>query len=140
MGILSDALTAALRDCGAPQMGAGGSQSLAGAPRAILAPRAAAVGMPPAAMEVEGDALYRLFARFERSGYADSVRSCIGTAPNQSIEPRQLGNALGTEGVGEPAGRTGLARDVLLGQLARLLPTAIDHLTLPRRLDTVRRP
>jgi len=91
-------------------------------------------------MEGEGDALYRLFARFERSGYADSVRSCIGTAPNQSIEPRQLGNALGTEGVGEPAGRTGLARDVLLGQLTRLLPTAIDHLTLPRRLDTVRRP
>ena len=140
MGILSDVLTAALRDYGAPQMGAGGSQSLADAPRAILAPRAAAVGMPPAAVEVEGDVPYQLFARFERSGYAASVRSWIGTAPNQLIEPRQAAHALGTEGVDELAGRTGLARDGLLGQLARRLPTGIDHLTPRRRLDTVRRP
>ena len=71
--------------------------------------------MPPAAVEVEGDVPYQLFARFERSGYAASVRSWIGTAPNQLIEPRQAAHALGTEGVDELAAARDLPAMVCWG-------------------------
>jgi uncharacterized protein YidB (DUF937 family) len=139
MGSLSDAIAGALRDHATQQVGATGSSPLAEALRSLLAPRATAAGAPADAVEPEGDALHQLLARFERSGYADIIRSWIGTGANQPIEPHQLAGALGNEHLDDLSDRTGLTREALLGQLARLLPAVIDRLTPQGRLVGVPR-
>jgi uncharacterized protein YidB (DUF937 family) len=138
MSLLTDAISAALRSANTPQMGASGSQSLADALRSLLAPRAAAAGAPADTTQAEGDALHELLTRFERSGYADIVRSWIGPGANQPIEPHQVGHALGAPSVEELANQTGLPPETLLAELARLLPTVIDRLTPQGRLDRER--
>src|SRR2546423_15672829 len=95
MGSLSDAIAGALRDHATQQVGATGSSPLAEALRSLPAPRATAAGAPADAVEPEGDALHQLLARFERSGYADIIRSWIGTRANPPLEPPQPAAALG---------------------------------------------
>jgi uncharacterized protein YidB (DUF937 family) len=138
MSFLNDVIDAALRQHNVQQVGATGSSSLADALRSLLAPKSAGARLSPDATHTEPDALHELFSQFERSGYGDIVRSWIGVGQNQPIEPEQVGAALGPTKVDELSGDTGLPREALLEQLARLLPTIIDGLTPQGRLpDTV---
>jgi uncharacterized protein YidB (DUF937 family) len=134
MSFLNDAIDAALRQHNVQQVGATGSSSLADALRSLLAPKSADSGLAADATHAEPDALHELFSQFERSGYGDIIRSWIGVGQNQPIEPEQVGAALGPRKIEELSDDTGLPRETLLDQLARLLPTIIDRLTPQGRL------
>jgi uncharacterized protein YidB (DUF937 family) len=77
----------------------------------------------------EEEGLSGLVERFRRGGLEGLIRSWIGTGANKPISPEQLQLALGPEKVNELAHDTGLPRDDVLSQLARLLPEVIDKLT-----------
>jgi uncharacterized protein YidB (DUF937 family) len=129
MSLLNDVIGAALREHNVPPMGASGTSPLVDALRSLLAPRSTAAGAPPDETHAEPDALRQLLDQFQQGGYADVIRSWIGTGPNQPIEPHQLGQALGSGKVDELAAQSGLPHETLLQQLARLLPTVIDGLS-----------
>ena len=62
-------------------------------------------------------------------GLGGAVDSWISTAPNQSVEPQQLGQALGPDTVSQLAQQSGIDATTLLPLLASLLPQIIDFLT-----------
>ena len=134
MSVLNDVIGAALREHNVAQVGSAGTSPLVDALRSLLAPRSTAAGATPDETQAEPDALRQLLERFQQGGYADVIRSWIGTGPNQPIEPHQLGQALGSDKVDELAAQTGLPHETLLQQLARLLPTVIDRLSPQGRL------
>jgi uncharacterized protein YidB (DUF937 family) len=134
MTLLNDVINAALRNYNVPQVGASGSSRLEDALRSLLAPKSTDAGAPADETHVEPDALQQLIARFEQSGYADIIRSWIGSGENQPIEPHQLKDALGPKKVEELSRETGLPNHALLDELGRLLPIVIDRLTPQGRL------
>ena len=134
MGILSQAIDAALRSHNVPQAAGTGTSPLAEALRSLLAPRSTATGEPADAAAPEPDALQALLARFQQGGYADIIRSWISSGQNQQIEPHQLNEALGPTRVAELAEQTGLPHQTLLSELARVLPIVIDRLTPQGRM------
>ena len=129
MSLLNDVIQSALRDQAIPQLGSTGTLPLADALRSLLSPETARSGAAPDETHLEPDALQQLLARFERSGYADAVRSWIGNGRNEPIAPHQVGDALGPQTVDTLTQQTGLPRENLLDELARLLPTIVDRLT-----------
>ena len=66
---------------------------------------------------------------FQRNGMGDVMNSWIGTGQNQSIAPDALGKVLGSDVLGQLTQHTGMDQGDLLGQLAQLLPHAVDKLT-----------
>lgn len=69
----------------------------------------------------------------QQHGLGDAVQSWIGSGTNQQVSGDQLGQALQGGGLGslleEAAGKLGVGKDQLLGQLSQVLPGAVDHLT-----------
>jgi uncharacterized protein YidB (DUF937 family) len=57
------------------------------------------------------------------------VDSWISTGPNQSVEPQQVGAALGPANVNQISEKSGLPVEALLPLLATFLPMIIDMLT-----------
>lgn len=74
-----------------------------------------------------------LASTLQQHGLGDAVQSWIGNGANQAISSGQLGQALQGSGLGsvvaEAAGKMGVDQNQLLGQLAQVLPHAVDHLT-----------
>jgi uncharacterized protein YidB (DUF937 family) len=68
-------------------------------------------------------------SELERKGLGDTVRSWVGTGPNQSISPDQLHEALGAQTLQQIASRVNLSVPELVQKLAQVLPQAIDKLT-----------
>ncbi|MGC1548104.1 MAG: YidB family protein [Rhodanobacter sp.] len=69
----------------------------------------------------------------QQHGMGDAVQSWVGTGANQEISSGQLGQALQNGGlssvVNDAAGKLGVDPSQLLGQLAQVLPHAVDHAT-----------
>lgn len=80
--------------------------------------------------------LGELVDRFKQSGQGQAAESWVGPGANQSVEPRQLEQAIGLEVLETLSQRTGLSRDELLARLTQELPTAVDRLTPDGRLPT----
>jgi uncharacterized protein YidB (DUF937 family) len=70
-----------------------------------------------------------IVSQFEKQGLGDTVKSWIGTGPNQAISSDQLHKALGSDAMQQLATRTGLSLPELSQKLAQFLPQAIDKLT-----------
>ncbi|TAL74794.1 MAG: DUF937 domain-containing protein [Rhodanobacter sp.] len=74
-----------------------------------------------------------LVSTLTQHGLGDAVQSWVGTGGNQAVTGQQLGDALQKGGLGslvqEAAGKLGTDPTQLLGQLAQVLPHAVDHLT-----------
>lgn len=134
MSFLNDVINTALRDRNVSQVGSSGTSRLEDALRSLLAPRSTRAGTPPDQTPAEPDALQQLIARFEQSGYADIIRSWIGSGQNQPMEPHELKEALGPNKVEELSRQSGLPHHELLDALAGLLPVVIDRLTPQGRL------
>ena len=85
-----------------------------------------------------------LIDQFKQGGFEEIIQSWIGTGQNKAITPNQLHSALGPETVDSLAKDSGLPREDLLSQLARLLPDVIDNLTpkgqLPSREELLEGP
>ncbi len=82
------------------------------------------------------DGLGGLIKQFQRKGLGDAIDSWINTGANKDISPREVSSALPGDVVDELARRTGLSRDQVLGELAKMLPNTVDRLTPQGRLPT----
>lgn len=70
-----------------------------------------------------------LIDTLRKGGLGGAVDSWISTGPNQSVEPQQVGAALGPQNVNQISAKSGLPVDALLPLLATFLPMIIDMLT-----------
>jgi uncharacterized protein YidB (DUF937 family) len=70
-----------------------------------------------------------LVAKFEQAGMGSTVRSWIGTGPNDTVSSAQVHTALGPELIQQLAAKTGLSPEDLAEKLSRVLPGVVDHLT-----------
>ena len=89
-----------------------------------------------AAGSVLSGGLNDLLKQFQQNGHGDAVDSWVGTGPNKSIAPKDLGQALGSEQVNAVLAQTGMSREELLNALSQYLPQAVDRLTPHGRLPT----
>jgi len=82
------------------------------------------------------DGLGGLIKQFQQQGLGDAVDSWVNTGNNKDVSPIEVKEALPSDIVDQLARRTGLSRDQVLDQLAKILPNAIDGLTPGGRLPT----
>jgi uncharacterized protein YidB (DUF937 family) len=77
-----------------------------------------------------------LLSRFQQNGQGDIINSWIGSGPNRTITPNQLGTVLGPDILKTLSEKSGIAQQDLMAQLSTLLPGVIDKLTPNGRLPT----
>jgi len=111
-----------------PESGAGMGDLLRGGLGGLLAGGAAG--------SVLSGGLNDLLKQFQQNGHGDAVDSWVGTGPNKSIAPKDLGQVLGSEQVNAVLAQTGMSREELLNALSQYLPQAVDRLTPHGRLPT----
>jgi uncharacterized protein YidB (DUF937 family) len=70
-----------------------------------------------------------IVAQLEQQGLSGTVKSWIGTGPNQAITADQIHQVFGSDAVKQLAAKVGLSPDVLAAKLSQVLPQAIDKLT-----------
>ena len=66
---------------------------------------------------------------FERNGLGATVRSWVGTGPNQPISADEVHKALGPDLLQQLSEKSGLSVQDLTQKLAHVLPQAVDKLT-----------
>jgi len=67
--------------------------------------------------------------QFEKQGLGPTVKSWVGTGPNQPVSGDQIHSALGADMVKELATKAGMSVQEVLQKLAQHLPQAVDKLT-----------
>jgi uncharacterized protein YidB (DUF937 family) len=67
--------------------------------------------------------------QFEKQGFGDTVRSWVGTGPNQGITADEIHRVLGSATVQQLAAKAGISVPQLTQTLSEVLPQAISHLT-----------
>lgn len=77
-----------------------------------------------------------LMDRFTRGGQGDKFQSWVGPGENKPLEPQELQQALGPDGLDHLQKETGMPRDQLLRELSKVLPQVVDKLTPQGRLPT----
>jgi uncharacterized protein YidB (DUF937 family) len=82
------------------------------------------------------DGLGGLIKQFQQKGLGDVVDSWVSTGKNKHVGSDQISVALGGDVVDELSRRTGLPRDQVVAELARMLPNVVDNLTPDGRLPT----
>jgi uncharacterized protein YidB (DUF937 family) len=82
------------------------------------------------------DGLGGLIRQFQQKGLGDVVDSWVSTGKNKNVAPDQISVALGGDVVDDLSRRTGLTRDQVVAELARMLPNVVDNLTPDGRLPT----
>jgi uncharacterized protein YidB (DUF937 family) len=70
-----------------------------------------------------------IVAQLEQQGLGGTVRSWVGTGPNQAITADQVHQAFGSETVKQLAAKFGMSPEDLSAKLSQVLPQAIDKLT-----------
>ena len=73
--------------------------------------------------------LQGLVSEFEQKGLGATVKSWIGTGPNQPISPEQVHQALGPDTIAQMAAKFGLSPQELSQKLSQILPKAVDSMT-----------
>jgi len=79
-------------------------------------------------MEKHGG-LQGVVSEFERNGLGVTVRSWVGTGPNQTISPDEVHKALGPDLLQQLSEKSGLSVQDLTQKLSQVLPQAVDKLT-----------
>jgi uncharacterized protein YidB (DUF937 family) len=95
-------------------------------PAAPAAPAAPAGGIPDGGL-VGG--LTGLLQKLQANGHGEVVKSWTSPGPNQPIDPRHLGAAIGQQNVAVAAQHAGLTEQELLQHLAQNLPQIVSSLT-----------
>jgi uncharacterized protein YidB (DUF937 family) len=70
-----------------------------------------------------------IVTQMEQQGLGGTVKSWIGTGPNQPISPTQIHQAFGPAILSELAAKTGLNPQDLAQKLSQVLPQVVDKLT-----------
>ena len=73
--------------------------------------------------------LQGLVREFEQKGLGATVKSWIGTGPDQPISPDQVHQALGSDTIAQMAAKFGLSPQELSQKLSQILPKAVDSMT-----------
>ena len=73
--------------------------------------------------------LQGVVTQFEKNGLGATVKSWVGTGPNQAISPDDVHKALGPDLLKQLAEKSGLSVQDLALKLAQVLPQAVDKLT-----------
>jgi uncharacterized protein YidB (DUF937 family) len=73
--------------------------------------------------------LQAMVSEFEKNGLGPTVRSWVGTGPNQSISPEEVQKALGPDLLQQLSEKSGLSVQELAQKLSHVLPQAVDKLT-----------
>jgi uncharacterized protein YidB (DUF937 family) len=73
--------------------------------------------------------LQGVVSQFEQNGLGPTIKSWVGTGPNQPISPDQVHQALGADLLQQLAAKSGLSVQDLAQKLAQVLPQAVDGLT-----------
>ena len=68
-------------------------------------------------------------SQFEKNGLGQTVKSWVGTGPNQPISPDDVHKALGPDLLQQLAAKSGLPVQELAQRLSQVLPEAMDKLT-----------
>lgn len=74
--------------------------------------------------------------QFEAQGLGPTIKSWIGSGPNQPISPEQVHQAVGADTLQQMAAKLGINPQELAQKLSQVLPAAIDKLTPAGRLPT----
>jgi uncharacterized protein YidB (DUF937 family) len=82
------------------------------------------------------DGLGGLVKQFQQKGLGDTIDTWINPGANKDISSGQVSDALGADVVDELSKRTGLSRNEVIGELAKMLPNVVDKLTPDGRLPT----
>ena len=82
------------------------------------------------------DGLGGLVKQFQQKGLGDTIDTWINPGANKPVSSGQITDALGSDVVDQLAQRTGLSRDQVISELAKILPSAVDKLTPNGRLPT----
>jgi len=70
-----------------------------------------------------------ILSKFEQAGLGSTVRSWVGTGPNDPVSSTQVHQALGPDLLQQLAAKTGLSPEELAEKLSHVLPGVIDKLT-----------
>jgi uncharacterized protein YidB (DUF937 family) len=70
-----------------------------------------------------------LVNEFERNGLGATVRSWVGTGPNQPVAAADVHRVLGSDLLQQLSAKTGMSVQDLAAKLSQVLPQAVDHLT-----------
>ena len=120
-----------------------GGKKQESAPEAPMLPDPAPQSIPDPSPGSVLDGLGGLIKQFQQKGMGDTVESWVGAGKNKNVAPDQISVALGGDIVDELSHRTGLTRDQVVAELARMLPNVVDNLTpdgrLPTRQEVMRR-
>ena len=73
--------------------------------------------------------LQGVISEFERNGLGDTVKSWVGTGPNQAISGGDLQRALGPDFLQQLAAKSGMSMQDLTDKLSQVLPQAVDRMT-----------
>jgi len=136
-GSLTKPLVIALLALLASRYMTGGGQKdapAADAPRILDMPKAGSAQEASPGSVLDG--LGGLIEQFQKKGLGDVVDSWVNRGTNKGVAPDQVSVALGGDVVNELSRRTGLSRDQVVAELARMLPNVVDKLTPDGRLPT----
>jgi uncharacterized protein YidB (DUF937 family) len=70
-----------------------------------------------------------IVAQLEKEGMGSTVRSWVGSGPNQPISADQVHQVFGSGAIAQLAAKAGMNPQDLAQKLSQVLPTAIDKLT-----------
>ena len=73
---------------------------------------------------------------FERNGLGPTVKSWVGTGPNEPVSATDVHRVLGADLLQQLSAKTGLSLQELTEKLSQLLPQAVDHLTPDGKIPT----
>ena len=73
--------------------------------------------------------LQGVVSEFERNGLGGTVKSWVGTGPNQPISSDEVQRALGPDLLQQLAQKSGLSVQDLSQKLSQVLPQAVDKMT-----------
>jgi uncharacterized protein YidB (DUF937 family) len=73
--------------------------------------------------------LQGVVSEFEKNGLGPTVKSWVGTGPNQAISPDDVHKALGPDLLQQLSAKSGLSVQDLAQRLSQVLPQAVDKLT-----------
>jgi uncharacterized protein YidB (DUF937 family) len=73
--------------------------------------------------------LQGVVSEFEKNGLGGTVKSWVGTGPNQPISPEEVHKALGPDLLQQLSEKSGLSVQDLAQKLSQVLPQTVDKLT-----------
>jgi uncharacterized protein YidB (DUF937 family) len=82
------------------------------------------------------DGLGGLIEQFQKKGLGETIDTWVNPGKNKDVSPGEVSVALGNDMVEELSRRTGLSRQQVVDELARMLPNVVDRLTPDGRLPS----